>query len=223
MEKENVYRVKKLNQPVTIDAVWDKHPWNQIEALEIKNYMGDIPSFRPRTQAKMAYDKENLFLIFRVDDRYVRCITDVINGPVWEDSAVEFFFATDTDVPLQYFNLEVNCGGTHLFYYNVIPRKERVTIADEDQQRIKIAHTLPKIVDPEITEPVTWIIECKIPVDVLRKYSNVTTPASGVVWKANFYKIAVITSNPHFITWSLIEIDKPDFHKPEFFGDMIFD
>ena len=54
--------------------------------------MGTIPEFRPAVKAKMTYDDENLYVIFRVQDRYVRCITKDFNGPVWEDSCVEFFF-----------------------------------------------------------------------------------------------------------------------------------
>ena len=58
---------------------------------------------------------------------------------------------------------------------------------------------------------------------MLEKYSVITHPKSGVVWKANFYKIAENSTNPHYITWSVVENDKPDFHKPEFFGKIIFE
>jgi len=92
----------------------------------------------------------------------------------------------------------------------------------EDIKKIEIAHSLPQIVDPEITEPVTWTLEYRIPLVMLEKYSNVTRPKQGVVWKANFYKIAEKTSNPHYITWSVIENDKPNFHLPKFFGTLKF-
>lgn len=222
MKNDYIHEVPKINAPIKVDAKWGKDPWKNIPALEIKNYMGDIPKFHPDTQAKICYTESDIFLIYRVKDKYVRCITNEINGPVWEDSAVEFFFAPDSEAPLKYFNLEINCGGTHLFFYNVVPRKDRVAISDEDQKKIEIAHSLPKLVDPEITEEITWTIECKIPLELLKKYSKITTPSKDVKWKANFYKIAVITSNPHYITWSVVENEKPDFHLPEFFGDLIF-
>ena len=222
-EKEPFYKVKKLTQPIQIDANWDKPQWRRVKALEIKNnYRGDIFAFKPSVKAKIMYNKENLFVIFQVRDQYVRCITNKINGPVWEDSCVEFFFSPDTNFPLRYFNLEVNCGGTPLFYYHIIPRKERVTIDTEDIKRIEIAHSLPEIIDPEITEPVTWTIEYRIPFDMLKKYSDITMPAKGVTWKVNFYKIAVITSNPHHMTWSVVEDNENGFHAPAYFGNMVF-
>lgn len=220
---QSVYKVDKLIQSINIDANWNKSQWQNIEAINIKNYMGELPSFCPSVQAKMIYNNENIFIIFRVSDRYVRCITKDINGPVWEDSAVEFFFAPDTSLPLRYFNLEINCGGTPLMHYNLLPRKEFKKISIEDIEKIEIAHSLPKIVDPEITEPVTWTIEYRIPIEVIRKYSNVTQPKPGIIWRANFYKIADKTSHPHYLTWSKVDNNKPDFHLPQFFGILKFE
>jgi hypothetical protein len=217
-----VYEVEKFNQSIMLDANWDKPEWKKIKTIDITNYMGARSEFHPKTQAKIMYNEENIFVIFRVHDRYVKCVTDTINGPVWEDSCVEFFFAPDTNSPESYFNLEVNCGGTPLFYYHKIAKTDRRTIEKEDIKRIEIAHTLPKIVDPEITEPFTWTIEYKIPLDMLKKYSDITPSAKGVVWKANLYKIAGITSNPHNITWSVVEKNPMGFHAPRYFGDLVF-
>ena len=97
MKKESVYNVARLKQPMKIDAVWDKPQWKNIQPVDITNYMGKIPGFKPEAQAKMMYDDKNLYVIFHVKDRYVRCLTKDINGPVWEDGAVEFFFAPDSE------------------------------------------------------------------------------------------------------------------------------
>ena len=222
-QQANIYEVFKLQQPMQIDASWDKPQWQNTEALDIINYTGKIPEFSPSVKAKMRYDSENLYLIFQVKDRYVHCITNEINGPVWEDSCVEFFFSPDTSLPQQYFNLEINCGGTPLMHYNIIPRKETKTLEVKDIEKIEIAHSLPSIVNPELTENVTWIIEYRIPVEILRKYSNVTFPKHGVIWRANFYKIADGGSNPHYITWSVVKnVAEPDFHLPRYFGQIVF-
>jgi hypothetical protein len=223
MEKETIYNVAKLKQPMNIDAVWDKPQWNSVRAVDINNFMGEIPGFKPEAQAKMMYDNDNLYVIFHVKDRYVRCITNEINGPVWEDGAVEFFFAPDSQKPLIYFNLEINCGGTPLMHYNLVPRQESTELEKDDIKTIEIAHTLPQIIDPEMKDPVTWTLEYRIPLAILEKYSVITHPKKGVEWKANFYKIAENNSNHHYITWSVVGLEKPDFHRPEFFGKLIFE
>jgi len=223
MKKESVYNVTRLTQPIKIDANWDNPQWKNIPVIDITNYMGPVPKFQPEVHAKIMYDENNLYLIYNVHDRYVRCITNKINGPVWEDAAVEFFFAPDSNFPLLYFNLEMNCGGTALMHYNLVPRKESKQLDIEDIKKIEIAHSLPQIIDPEMSNPVVWTLEYRIPIAMLEKYSKVTHPKKGVEWRANLYKIAENNSNHHYMTWSVVENDKPDFHLPQFFGKLKFD
>jgi Carbohydrate-binding family 9 len=222
MNSASIYDVTRLGGRMTIDGNWNKPGWQNIKPLELANYMGAIPAFRPVVHAKMMYDDENLYVIFHVEDRFVRCVTNMPNGPVWEDSCVEFFFSPDIYLPEKYFNLEINCGGTPLMHYNIVPRMVIIEVSVENLNKIEIAHSLPDLVDPEIKEPVIWIVEYKIPVSILKKYSAVTSPGPGVEWKANFYKCAEKNSNPHFITWSVVKNDKPDFHLPQFFGLLKF-
>lgn len=213
------YKVKRLKQSIQIDANWNKPAWRRVKPLHINNLMGSTPSFIPTAQAKMMYDEENLYVIYKVDDRFIKIVTDKINGPVWRDSAVEFFFSPDSAEPLKYFNLEVNGGGTPLLAYSA-SRDKRIN--EQDIRLIEIAQTLPKIVDPEIKEPTEWTLEFRIPIEMLKKHGGVTQPAKGVEWRANFYKIAENTSNIHFLTWSVIVNDKPNFHLPKFFGILKF-
>ena len=216
------YEVMPTKESIPIDAVWDKTFWKSIEPVRIKNQMGKDPQFRPYTEVKMAYDQNNLYVIFKVDDRFVRSVTQEINGPVYGDACVEFFFAPDEELPLQYFNLETNCGGTVLMHYVRKPREEVQPLNPEDIKQITIEHSMPQVVDPEITEPVTWILEYKIPLAILEKYAQITHPGPGVIWRANFYKTANQCSNPHYLTWSFVDHPKPNFHLPQYFGKLVF-
>lgn len=220
--KEPVYEVVKLVKPIKIDGDWQKPEWQKAESVSIINFMGNIPAFQPVVKAKMMYNDENLYVIFRVNDKYIRCITSTINGPVWEDSCIEFFFAPATSLPLQYFNLEVNCGGTPLMHYNVIPDGNIRMLDVSDIKMVEIAHSLPQIIDPEISDQITWTVEYRIPLILTEKYSSVTRPKPGVEWRANFYKIAENNSNPHYMTWAVVNNSVPNFHLPQFFGKVKF-
>jgi hypothetical protein len=222
MKKISEYKVVRLEKILKIDGIWDKPEWQTVDAVELKYFMGKIPKFQPIVKAKMMYDSNNLYIIFRVEDRYIRCVTRIYNGPVWEDSCVEFFFSPDSNSPEKYFNLEINCGGTPLMHYSIIPRKNFKVIEDEDIKQIEIAHSLPEIIDPEIEQAITWTLEYRIPLVILEKYSGLTYPKAGVVWRGNFYKIADKTSNVHYLTWSLVDQAEPDFHLPAYFGKLIF-
>ena len=108
-------------------------------------------------------------------------------------------------------------------FYNIVPRKDYKILDPVDIQQIEIAHSLPQIIDPEIAEPTTWTIEYKIPISLLQKYSNVTKPKPGITWRGNFYKCGDKTSNIHYLTWALVDNKNPDFHLPQFFGELKFE
>lgn len=222
MKKLSEYQAVRLAHPMKPDGDWNKAQWQEANAALITNYMGTVPKFRPVASSKVMYDKESLYVIFNVHDRFIRCITKEINGPVWEDSCVEFFFAPEITKPERYFNLEINCGGTPLMHFNKIAGKETTILDPADIKMIEIAHSLPVTTDPEITDPVNWTIEYRIPLALLEKYSQVTRPEPGIEWKANFYKIAENNSNPHYMTWSVVKNEVPNFHLPQFFGVLKF-
>lgn len=222
-ENSSTYMVRHLKKPININGDWDKPQWKEIETIKINNFVGILTSFQPTAEAKVSYYGSYLFVIFRVKDRYVQCVNKNINGPVWEDSCVEFFFSPDKNFPLRYFNIEVNCGGTALMHYNIVPRKEFKIIEKKEVKKIKIAHSLPKITNPELSDSITWTIEYRMPFSLIEKHSNATNPQKGDIWKANFYKVADKTSNRHYISWSPLGNGVVDFHQPQFFGDLKFE
>jgi len=220
--RPEVYQVKKLSAPIHVDGNWNKDQWKNIQTINIQRHMGEKPAFVPTVEAKMAYDDQNIFVIFRVQDKFVHSTVTSYNGPVSKNSCVEFFFSPDTTQPLWYFNLEVNAGGTPLIFHMKKPHTKFDELKEEDIRQIEIAHSLPAVVDPEIKEPTTWTIEYRVPLAMLEKYSKVTRPAPGVAWKANFYKTGSETSNPNYMTWSYVEHPRPNFHLPQYFGTVVF-
>ena len=81
---------------------------------------------------------------------------------------------------------------------------------------------MQKIIDPEISDTVLWEVAYRIPFNILKNYCETDLPAAGVTWRANFYKCADASSHPHWLTWSPVDLPKPDFHQPDFFGILEF-
>jgi len=216
------YRVQRLTEPLELDCNWDKDVWKDVPALDVKHFMGKKPEHLPKTQAKVLYDDEAVYVIFRVEDQYVRAVGQKHQDMVCFDSCAEFFFTPGTDIAQGYFNFEINCGGTMLLWHQT-KRDENVRVLTEAEcEQVEIAHSLPKVIDPEITEPTTWTLEYRIPLALLEEYAAVTKPGPGVTWRANFYKCADKTSHPHWLTWAVVDLPGPSFHEPQFFGQLIF-
>jgi hypothetical protein len=223
-EKPMTYHVARAQAAIPFDSQWDGHFWKSVQPLELKHFMGARPEHFPQVQAKLAYDDRAVYVIFRVDDRYVRAVAQKHQDAVYKDSCVEFFFTPQEDVEQGYFNLEMNCGGTMLLHYQCTPRQESKRVSDADLAKIDVMHSLPKIIDPEITEATQWTVAYRLPIEMFSKYfpAALHKPAPGVTWRANLYKCADDTSHPHWLTWSPVEFERPDFHRPQSFGLLKF-
>ncbi|MBF0258353.1 MAG: carbohydrate-binding family 9-like protein [Desulfamplus sp.] len=218
-----LYRVTKILSTPKGNGDWYGSPWKDVSSELLRNYMGDRPNHFPKAEVKVAYSAMAIYVMFRVEDRYVRAVAAEHQDDVWKDSCVEFFFTPDSDISIGYFNIEMNCGGTMLFHFQPGAGKDRIIIPKSESNKIYGYHSLPRIIDPELVQPVTWTVEYSIPINLLRRYCPVTTPAPQVEWRANFYKCADNTSHPHWLTWSPIDLPKPNFHVPQSFGILQFE
>jgi hypothetical protein len=230
------YTILPVKHIPELQGLWEGDAWRIAPWLEIDYFCPESSEHHPVSQCKLLYSRDCLYGIFRVDDRYVRCVHTGFQAEVYKDSCVEFFVQPGTG---GYFNFEFNCGGAILVSYITDPTraggmvKEFVPFLPCDGRRIHIYHTMPKVVEPEIKEKTVWYLEFSIPFAVLEKYAGVfgETEAcligqsacllqQGRVWRANFYKCGNDTSHPHWGSWS--PINERNFHLPEKFGNIRF-
>jgi hypothetical protein len=194
--------------------------WEHADIAHVDHFRPESSDHRPRTEARLLYDRENVFGQFRVQDRYVRCVHAGLNAPVYKDSCVEFFVQPNRR---GYFNFEINCGGALRTYFIRDPRrvgdgfKDFSILSDDDLQRVDVQHSLPARIEPEMETPTAWSVEFRIPRALLEKYSGPVDQA----WRGNFYKCGDETSHPHWASWS--PVDRMNFHLPECFGTLLFE
>jgi len=222
MSEPRSHTVPPAMEDFVPDARWEKEQWRDVFPLLIDQYVWDKNGHKPVTQVKLQYTADYLYVIFRVQDRYVRSIHTRYRDMVCLDACVEMFFNPAPDAGRSYFNIESNCGGVLYFSYQTGRNENVVPVSEEDAKLLNVATTLPAVVDPEIEGPLTWVVEYRVPFAMLEKYGPVRRPAPGVTWRANFYKCAEINSHPHYGSWSPIGLPSPDFHAPQFFGMLTF-
>ncbi len=220
--EKKVAAVRRRSPAAAPGAGWDDAPWRMVIPQPLQCHMGRMPDHFPKTAVKIAYADGAVWVMFRVEDRFVRAVAQGHQARVCGDSCVEFFFTPGADPTAGYFNLEMNCGGTMLFHYHSTDRHGYREIPVSDCERIPCAHSLPRKVDPEIRDAVTWTVEYAMPVELLRRYGPVREPEPGAIWRGNFYKCADDTSHPHWLTWSPVDHPTPDFHRPHTFGRLVF-
>lgn len=220
------YTIRPITDLSPPDANWHRSEWQTAETLTITHFPWEDSGHRPSVEARLLYDAQNLAIIFRVEDRYVRAVAEHFQDSVCTDSCVEFFVSPLADSQA-YFNFEVNCGGTMLLHRcpSATEREAgRATenVSDAEGATIAMATTLPQIVEPELTEPTIWSVEYHVPFALFDQYFGAETPISGSRWKGNFYKCGDLTSHPHWGSWALVETARPNFHQPDFYQPLVF-
>jgi hypothetical protein len=82
----------------------------------------------------------------------------------------------------------------------------------------------PSITEPKpfkITGPITWTLQCSIPIAVMEKYVGPLDKLEGQSWRGNFFKCADWTKYPHWASWAPVGA-KLWFHQKERFGELYF-
>ena len=185
------------------------------QGIDVVNW-SEYP-YCPITTLDIAADESHLFLRYFVRGEGVKAAFTADNDPVWQDSCVEAFFAAPDGEG--YFNFEMNCIAT-LLAAKRKGRSEGVEhfTAEKMAQTIRFA-TLPREAFDEREGIHEWSVVLGIPFTLLG-YSESIRPEK---MRANFYKCGDNTHIPHYVSWNPIEVTSPDFHRPEYFGELIFE
>jgi len=186
--------------------------YHSIDFLNWKDFL-----YKPEVTFQITHSKDAINLNYKVKEKYILARETRTNGDVYKDSCVEFFISFDGK---SYYNFEFSCiGAIHLAYGP--GRGNRKFVDAEKIKAIEIHSSLGDQPFKEKTGDFDWELTVKIPVSCLA-FDNIKN-LSGIKATANFYKCGDGTSEPHYITWNPVETETPDFHRPEFFGEIIFE
>jgi len=205
-------------------GLWAGPIWGPVAEMRIDCFRPEGSPFRPVTRLKLLYDDHALYGLFRVEDRYVRCVFTEYQAPVYKDSCVEAFFRPRETSG--YFNFEFGCGGALRCGYITDPERtgdgfrEWMLLPAEDGGLVSVRNSLPKRLDIEIAEAAMWLLEFRIPLRLIEKYAGPVRPIRGSLWTANFFKCADASSHPHWASWQ--PLPEKNFHRPDCFGELFF-
>ena len=171
--------------------------------------------YSPDCNGAVARSKTHLAVVFHVRGLDLRATALEDNGRSWEDSCCEFFVADPFDGT--YYNFEMTCIGS-LLASKRQSRLESTLIPAEELKRVIRHSSLEHREWDASGEIFSWTVAMLIPFDLIGIDSN-DLPVSV---RGNFYKCGDLTAHPHFLSWNPIDTPKPDFHRPEFFGELIF-
>lgn len=191
-------RVKYLNEAGAVAHI------NEV------NWKEDFPKLLP-VSVRVAHSGDKIYLLYTVKGEQLRAVNTQDFGSVWEDSCVEFFMQKDGDST--YRNFECNVLGALLAaHHEDRNTSERLTeFMPEIVRFSNIKHRYEN--GKQVSD---WTMYLEIPKKVLGFSENESL--NGKKIRANFYKCGDKTPETHFISWNPIDLPKPNFHVPQFFG-----
>jgi hypothetical protein len=219
------YTVRYATVRPTLKGEWRGPAWARAKTLEVAHFRPESSEHRPRTLARLLWDERALYGIFKVQDRYVRCVHSGYMAPAYLDSCVDIFIQPKAEKG--YLNFEFSCGGSLLCFYIVDPTRvpggfrDFTPLPEADVNQVSIYHSMPSRVEPETAQPTEWYLEFFIPFSLLEKWVGSIGRLSGQEWRGNLYKCGDETSHPHWASWS--PVDELNFHLPHCFGTIEFE
>lgn len=193
-----------------VSDLMDQLDKNLIAAAPWKEF-----SYTPSVQFAIAHNHDCFFVKYYVREESVRAVFRRDADPVYKDSCVEFFISFNQDEA--YYNLEFNSLGTCAMGYGT-NRYDRTILPATVTKNIRRSASL-SIVPKEGEKPeICWELTLIIPTSAFC-YHNIET-IKDQSCRVNFFKCGDDLPIPHYMCWSPVEADEPNFHLPEFFGEM---
>ena len=183
------------------------------DMVEKVNWPEQYP-YKPLTQFNLLRSDNSLFIRFYVRGNLLKATYSTDQSPVHKDSCVEFF----CQIPGNdyYCNFEFNCIGTCSASRRKGRSEDVQLFSDKQMQSINRLPSIGRRAFNEMQGNFEWELTVEIPFALMGIDSANLPPKI----KANFYKCADDTDSPHFVSWNAIKTEKPDFHRPEFFGEL---
>jgi hypothetical protein len=212
-----IYEVVRARRD--FDVAGPPSAWQAAPALRVEHYLWMNNRYEPPVEARLCYTARFLYVRFDVREAKVRARFTRFQDPVYKDSCVELFIDPCPDLSRGYVNFEANAIGTFLTAFGP-GRHGRKPLTKAQLKSFRASSSLKAPVDGPIAGG-RWALAYRIPLALFRSlYGREVGPGTRAA--ANLYKCGDETEFPHYGAWSPVGTPGPDFHRPEFFGTLVF-
>ena len=211
--------MKNLKVPYVpaLDGLALRDVADRMETDALRSYVNVINwskyAYKPIVVFDIARGEKEIYIHYFVRGLSLRAMASADGEFLHTDSCVEFFVRPENE--LSYANFEFSCTGVCLAARGN-GRHGRTPLTSDEYKRIRRYSTVPKEVFAEKTGIHAWELTVAIPFELIGlDAANLPEKIRG-----NFYKCADDTAHPHYLTWSPIHLPSPDYHCPEYFGEI---
>lgn len=200
-----MYIIHKTATPVA-----DMHApeWEKAELAEVATLnWPELYDFNPGMQARILYSDFGLHVKFTTQEKPLLARATEQNGAIYKDSCMEFFFKPKAEDP-RYINFEINPFAT--MYLAIRTGRKDAAFPAEDKKYFGIVSEV---------EDGAWSLMFTVPFEFIdRNFGGIDKTFYG-----NIYKCGNETVHKHYVTYYPMNINPPDFHRPDCFGPFVLE
>jgi len=224
------YLVRRTAKPIKVDGKLDEPAWKTAPYLGafVDTMTGTPAAASVKTDAKMLWDDQNLYIAFENTDPDVWSTLTKRDDKLWTQEAVEVMIDADGNGK-SYIELQVapnnNVFDTYLPEYRkyedtLDPKRKPYDWNSKVKTAVKVDGTLNKRNDQDKG----WTVEIALPLadaNGLATPPIKTPPALGDTWKVNLFRLDAPEGKAQIaVGWSPPMIG--DFHRLDRFGQIVF-
>jgi hypothetical protein len=210
------YTVRRAARAPVIDGELDDEVWKAAAPVVLRgSFDGRQPSLR--TEARLAYDGEHLYVAFDVEDPDVWGTLRDRDAPIYEQEVVEIFLDANAD-GRTYNEMQVSPHNVNFDAY-FPARRQGMDLSWDSGMRtaVKVRGSLD---NPEDRDE-GWRVEMRIPFARLAEVPNVP-PKKGERWRFNLYRLEHVRRQ-QVEGQSFSPLFVGDFHALPRFGWLVFE
>ncbi len=189
----------------------------ELQSIDMINW----PAFpyEPNVSFRIGHVHNEIWIVFYVTENHVLAQHTATNSATHMDSCVEFFIDPKQDS--HYYNFEFNAIGTTHLGYGPSIRERKFIDPTLIESKVQTKSSLGSEPVDKQDGPYSWQLTVVVPTDIL--IHEPSLELSGSTANANFFKCGDETSEPHYLSWNPVHTDRPSFHQPEYFGQLVFE
>lgn len=213
------YIVKKagdISAPFRFDGEFDPSkafpPYDRLNEAEIADYAWEdrYPDRYPAF-ARVGWNEDGLYVLMYALENPIRTAVTEWGSAQCTDSCMEFFVCPFPEKDDRYLNIEVNPLPTaHIGLGSGRHERHVYTGPIEGMDIVSSTHNGKY-----------WAVSYRIPASLIQKVYGMKLE-SGLKMRANFFKCSEAI-HPHFGTWNHVGTKRPDFHTPDYFGELVLE
>lgn len=227
-EDRPLFKVSKAKGSITIDGSVNERSWDRTEARSFDFFYDEqIPDGKQKTDLRMLWDDENLYLLYECEDKFLNSSEMQRDGPTYLDDCAEIFLIPVPDSLDTHFGIEINLLKTvsDFIYFNNYYKGEDKILRSFDPE-IEIELVFNGTLNDNSDEDSGWVMEIAVPLRIFEELQNLFPVQKGSRWAFQAARQDRNSLNDTYRSKSTIfpiyDLKKGGFHQSGRFGFMEF-